>query len=49
MTWIEMHMQLKDIPKFERQNDVSVSVYPCKHKKKKEDGEVEIGYAYTCC
>ena len=27
MTWIEMHMQLKDIPKFERQNDVSVSVY----------------------
>ena len=42
-----MPMQLKDMPKFERQNDTSVSVYAWKPEKKKENGKVEIGYAYT--
>ena len=47
MTGIEMPMQLKDIPRFERQNDISVSVYGWEPAKKNKDGEVEPGYAYT--
>ena len=47
MTGIEMPMQLKDISKFERQNDISVSVYGWEPQKRKKDGEIEPGYAFT--
>ena len=47
MTGIEMPMQLKDIPRFERQNDISVSVYGWELTMKNKDEEVEPGYAYT--
>ena len=46
MTGIEMPMQLKDIPRFERQNDVSISVYGWKTTQKNKDGEEEPGFAY---
>ena len=46
MTGIEMPMQLKDIPRFERQNDVSISVYWWKPTQKNKDGEEEPGFAY---
>ncbi len=48
LTGIEMPMALKDIPKFERCNDISVSVYGYKESKKNTDGVVEEeGFAYT--
>ena len=47
MTGIEMPMQLKDIPRFERQNNISVSVYGWESAKKNKDGEVDPGYAFT--
>ena len=47
MTGIEMPMQLKDIPRFERQNDISINVYGWEPAKKNKDGIVEPGYAYT--
>ena len=47
MTGIEMPIKLKDIPKFKSQNDISVSVYAWEPEKKNEDGEDEIGFAYT--
>ena len=47
MTGIETPMQLKDIPRFEKQNNISVSVYGWESAKKNKDGEVEPGYAYT--
>ena len=40
-------MQPKDIQRFERQNNISVSVYGWEPDKKNKDGEVESGYAYT--
>ena len=46
ITGIDMPMELKDIPRFERQNSISVSVYGWEPKKKNKDGEVEPGYAY---
>ena len=47
MTGIEMPMELKDIPRFEKQNNISVSVYGWEPTKKNKDGEVEPGYVYT--
>ena len=47
MTGINMPMELKDIPRFEKQNSISVSVYGWEPTKKNKDGEVEPGYAYT--
>ena len=44
MTGIEMPMQLKDIPKFERQNDISVSVYGWESDTNEDD---ELGFVYT--
>ena len=40
---IDMPMKLKDIPRFERQNDISVSVYAWEEGKE-EDGE--LGFVY---
>ena len=47
MTGIEMPMQFKDIPRFERQNGISVSVYGWEKARINKDKEVEPGYAYT--
>ena len=47
MTGIEMPMQLKDISRLERQNNISVSVYGWEQSKKNKDGEVDPGYAFT--
>ena len=47
MTGIEMPMQLKDIPRFERKNNISVSVYGWEPAKENEDGEQEVGFAYV--
>ena len=47
MTRIEMPLQLKDILKFERQNDISVSVYAWEPENNNEDGEDDIEFAYT--
>ena len=47
MTAIEMPMKLKDIPRFERQNNISVSVYGWEPAKENEDGEQEVGFAYV--
>ena len=47
MTGIEMPMQLKDIPRFKNQNNISVSVYGWESAKKNKDGEVEPDYVYT--
>ena len=47
MTGIEMPMQLKDIPRFERQNDISVSVYGWENARINKDGVKELGYATT--
>ena len=47
MTGIEMPMQLKDISRFERQNNISVNVYGWESAKKNKDGEVDPGYAFT--
>ena len=44
MTGIEMPMQLKDIPKFERQNDISVSVFGWESDTNEDD---ELGFVYT--
>ena len=41
-----MPMKLKDIPRFERQNDISVSVYAWEEGKKEEDGSQELGFVY---
>ena len=46
MTGIEMPMQLKDIPRFERQNDISISVYGWKPTQKNKDGEEDPAFAY---
>ena len=40
-------MQLKDIPRFEKQNEISISVYGWEPAKKNKDGEVEPSYAHT--
>lgn len=42
---MEMSLQLRDIRKFERQNDISVSVYGGEVGKRNEDGEEDIWYA----
>ena len=42
-----MPMQLKDIPRFERQNDISVSVYGWENARINKDGVKELGYATT--
>ena len=47
MTGIKMPIQLKDMPRFEQQNKISVSVYGWEPAKKIKDGEVESGYAFT--
>ena len=47
MTGIEMPMQLKDISRFERQNNISLNVYGWESAKKNKDGEVDPGYAFT--
>ena len=47
MTGIEMPMELKDIPRFEKQNNISVSLYGWKKARINKDKEVEPGYAYT--
>ena len=47
MTGIEMPMQLKDITRFERQNNISVSVYGWEPAKENEEGEQEVGFAYV--
>ena len=51
MTGIEMPMQLKDIPRFERQNNISVSVYGWEPAKENEEGEAGswICLCATCC
>ncbi len=46
MTGIDMPMQLKDIPRFEKQNNISVSVYGWEPAKKNEDAEEVLGFAY---
>ena len=47
MTGIEMQMQLKDIKRFEEQNNISVSVYGWEPAKENEEGEQEVGFAYV--
>ena len=44
MTGIEIPVQLKDIPRFERQNDISVSVYGWESDTNEDD---ELGFVYT--
>ena len=44
---IEMPMQLKDSPGFERENNISVSVYGWEPEKKNKEGELDPGYAFT--
>ena len=39
MTRIDMPMQLKDIPRFEKQNNISASVYGWEPVRKDEDGK----------
>ena len=46
MQGINVPMQLKDIPRFERQNDISTSVYAFEESKMNEDGEKEPGFVY---
>ena len=46
MTGIDMIMQLNDIPRFEKQNNISVSVYGWEPARKDEDGEKELAFAY---
>ena len=46
MTGIDMPMQLKDITRFERQNNVSISVYGWEPARKDESGDDELGSAY---
>ena len=47
MEGIEMPMKLSDIPRFERQNDISVSVYGWEKGKSNDDDEEEPDYVYT--
>ena len=47
MKGISMPMQLKDIARFERLNDVSISVYGWEEGKKNDDDEDVPGFAYT--
>ena len=45
---IQIPMELKDVPKFERLNDISVSVYGYKKAKKNSDGlKTEEGFVYA--
>ena len=44
MTGIEIPVQLKDIPRFERQNNISVSVYGWESDTDEDD---ELGFVYT--
>ena len=46
MDGIEMPMAMKDIPKFERRNNVSISLYGFQEKVTNGKGKVEEGYAY---
>ena len=41
-----MPMKLNDIPKFERQHDISISVYSWEEVKKNNEGEDEIDFTY---
>ena len=43
MTGIDMPMQLKDIPRFEKQNDISISVYGWEPTKKNKDQNKIVG------
>ena len=43
---IDMPMALKDIPKFEHMNDISISVYGFEAEKQDEEGEKEVGFIY---
>ena len=47
MTGIEMPMQLKDKPRFDRQNNISISVYGWEPAKENKEGEQEVGFAYV--
>ena len=46
MKGISMPMRLQDIPRFERENDISVSVYGFEEGKTNTDGEEEVGFVY---